>query len=96
MHRVNYQNQYGTGNCSKVRAEERDNVSHTHDYADQRGVRCLQQRCTDKTQTSDNNGIHNFTADKSDESSMGESEALNQTIRRFFLKKSIRCFLAST
>ena len=57
VHRVDNQNQNRTGDCTKIRSKERDNVGYTHNHADQCRIRCLHNTGTDKAEQTNNNGI---------------------------------------
>ena len=93
MCRVYHKDQNGTGNRSKIRTKERNNIRYTHDYTDQSCIRSLQYSGSDKAETSNNKGIYDFTANESDKGIVSKAKTSDQTVGGLLLKESICHFL---
>ena len=62
LQRVHDQDQQRARNGADVRPEERDNVRHTDDHADQHVIRSMRNARVNETDDADNEGIQQFSA----------------------------------
>ena len=89
MPRIHHENQYGGGNRSQERAEKRYDIGNADDNAHQHRIWRIHQRGAQKAQYSDDDGIQDLAADKSDKGLMGKTEVVDHHIGRILFKSRI-------
>ena len=96
MHRIYDEHQNRARYGAQERTKKWDDIGKSDDDADQRGIGRPHNGGSDKAQNTNDNRVHNLSAQKSDKGLMGKAEILNQCVGSLLLKKRVGNLLGLT